>query len=359
VEFARADVADAGALAAVLADIRRRLPPLQGVIHAAAVLDDATLLRLTPEQMRRVAAPKILGAWNLHVLTRGDDLGCFVLCSSVASVLGSPGQGNYCAANAFLDALAHHRRSLGLPGLSINYGPWAEVGLAAAQSNRGARLAMSGVESFTPQQGAEVFARLLTEAAAQVSAMRLNVRQWRESHLSSARSPFLSALLEEAQGGASASGGTWREQLLAHPAGDRSRVLESYLQEQLGRVLRCAPSRIEPSAPFKNLGVDSLMAIEFRNRLEGGLGVGLSTSIVWQYPNVSALAVRLAALLEVPLESAPQPAAGLPTATAAPAGANDATIEAPAAQVSEGGAARILSALRKLKKKSPTEGESQ
>ena len=359
VEFARADVADADALATVLADLRRRLPPLQGVIHAAAVLDDATLLRLTPEQMRRVAAPKILGAWNLHALTRGDDLGSFVLCSSVASVLGSTGQGNYCAANAFLDALAHHRRSLGLPGLSINYGPWAEVGLAAAQSNRGARLAMSGVESFTPQQGAEVFARLLTEAAAQVSAMRLNVRQWRESHLSSARSPFLSVLLEEAQGGASASDGTWREQLLAHPAGDRSRVMEGYLQEQLGRVLRCAPSRIEPSAPFKNLGVDSLMAIEFRNRLEGGLGVGLSTSIVWQYPNVSALAVRLAALLEVPLESAPQPAAGLPGATAAPTGANDATTEAPPVQVSETGAARILSALRKLKKKSPTEGESQ
>ncbi|HEX8700828.1 MAG TPA: SDR family NAD(P)-dependent oxidoreductase [Myxococcaceae bacterium] len=359
VEFARADVADAGALAAVLSDLRRRLPPLQGVVHAAAVLDDATLLRLTPEQMRRVAAPKILGAWNLHVLTRGDELGCFVLCSSVASVLGSPGQGNYCAANAFLDALAHHRRSLGLPGLSINYGPWDEVGLAAAQANRGARLAMSGVESFTPQQGAEVFTRLLKEAAAQVSAMRLNVRQWRESHLASARSPFLSALLEETQASASAPGGTWREQLLAHPAGDRSRVLEGYLREQLGRVLRCAPSRIEPSAPFKNLGVDSLMAIEFRNRLEGGLGVGLSASVVWQYPNVSALAVHLAALLEVPFESAPPLAAGLPAATAAPAGANDATIEAPAAQVSQEGAARILSALRKLKKKSPTEGESQ
>ncbi|SEM07181.1 Acyl transferase domain-containing protein [Stigmatella aurantiaca] len=358
VEFARADVADAGALAAVLTDLRRRLPPLQGVIHAAAVLDDATLLRLTPEQMRRVAAPKILGAWNLHVLTRGDDLGCFVLCSSVASVLGSPGQGNYCAANAFLDALAHHRRSLGLPGLSINYGPWAEVGLAAAQSNRGERLAMSGIESFTPQQGAEVFTRLLTEAAVQVSAMRLNVRQWRESHLSSARSPLLSALLEEAQG-ASAQGGTWREQLLAHPPGDRSRVLENYLQEQLGRVLRCAPSRIEPSAPFKNLGVDSLMAIEFRNRLEGGLGVGLSTAIVWQYPNVSALAVRLAALLEVKLESEPPPAAGLPAEAALPTGTNSVTAEAPAAQVSEEGAARILSALRKLKKKTPTEGGSQ
>jgi acyl carrier protein len=165
-------------------------------------------------------------------------------------------------------------------------------------------------------------------------------------------------LLEEAQG-ASAPGGTWKEQLLAHPAGDRSRVLEGYLQEQLGRVLRCAPSRIEPSAPFKNLGVDSLMAIEFRNRLEGGLGVRLSTAIVWQYPNVSALAVRLAALLEVPLESEPPPAAVLSAEAALPAGEKGATAEAPAAQVSEEGAARILSALRKLKKKTPTEGGSQ
>ena len=134
----QADVSNESDLARALSEIRNTMPPLRGVIHAAGVLDDHLLLNLDAESFRRVLAPKVLGAWNLHTLTADLPLDFFVVFSSVASVLGSPGQANYAAANAFLDGLAHDRRSQGLPCLSINWGPWAEVGMAArASSARG------------------------------------------------------------------------------------------------------------------------------------------------------------------------------------------------------------------------------
>src|SRR6185503_18673039 len=141
---------DADQLAAALNKVRQESPPLGGVIHAAAVLDDGLLLQLTPERLRRVMAPKVSGAWNLHTLTRTDALDFFVLFSSASGLLGAPGQANYAAANAYLDALAHYRRAQGQPALSINWGPWSEVGLAAAQADRGQRLATRGVQSISP-----------------------------------------------------------------------------------------------------------------------------------------------------------------------------------------------------------------
>jgi polyketide synthase 12/epothilone polyketide synthase D len=239
VEAAQVDVADTARVKALLEELRTRLPPLRGIIHAAVVLEDATLPRQTPGHFQRVAGPKVLGAWNLHHLTLGEPLDFFVLCSSVASVLGSPGQANYCAANAYLDALVYQRQAQGLPALAINYGPWAEVGLAAAQANRGERMALRGMESFTPAQGVEAFARLLRRAAAQGVAVRLHVRQWRESYLSAARSPFLSSLSEEQVGpGADTAKGSLREKLLARPVAEREALLRGQLQEVLASAWR-------------------------------------------------------------------------------------------------------------------------
>ncbi|MGH7754395.1 MAG: SDR family NAD(P)-dependent oxidoreductase, partial [Gemmatimonadales bacterium] len=197
VVVARADVTRVEEVAAVLGQIDQRMPPLRGVIHAAALLDDGILLQLTPERFARVMAPKIAGAWTLHTLTRDRPLECFVLFSSMASLLGSPGQGNYAAANAFLDALAQHRRAQGLPGLSINWGPWAEVGQAAAQANRGARLALRGLASLTPAQGMQALGRLLRGAPAQGGVMALDLRQWREFYPMAAAAPLLSHLVRE------------------------------------------------------------------------------------------------------------------------------------------------------------------
>jgi NAD(P)-dependent dehydrogenase (short-subunit alcohol dehydrogenase family) len=149
------DVAQEEQVARALDEIRKSMPPLRGVIHAAGVLDDGILLQLNPERFQTVMAPKIDGALNLHHLTLNDPVELFVLFSSGASVLGSPGQGNYVAANAFLDALAHQRRALGLPGVSINWGAWGEVGLAT-RPDRVKHLSQQGIAAFTPTQGVEL-----------------------------------------------------------------------------------------------------------------------------------------------------------------------------------------------------------
>ncbi|WP_394834890.1 SDR family NAD(P)-dependent oxidoreductase [Pendulispora rubella] len=331
VEAVKLDVADAAQVEALVSRMGADLPPLRGIVHAAAVLADATLLRTTAESCRSVAAPKILGAWNLHASTAGQPLDFFVLCSSVASVLGSPGQGNYSAANAFLDALAHHRRAQGRPASSINFGPWAEIGLAAASSDRGERIALRGIESFDPAEGADVFLRLLASSSAQVAAMRFHVRQWTESYLSAARSPLLSELARHERAPVGASAQAFRDRVRSMAPAERPTAIVRELQQQLGHVLRRAPDAIDAAAPFKSLGVDSLMAIEFRNRLETALGASLSAALIWQHPSIEALATHLAGRMDEapPIEPAPP----------APP---------PVAEVSAQGAQHILQALKKL-----------
>ena len=162
VRVAQVDVRQTEQVASLLAEVARSMPPLRGIFHAAGVLDDGLMLNLDEERFQKVLEPKMLGAWNLHALTQTTPLDFFVLFSSAASLLGSPGQSNYAAANAFLDALAHHRQALNLPALSINWGPWAMVGLAATQANRGDRLAMLGIESLSPAQGIEALVQVKT-----------------------------------------------------------------------------------------------------------------------------------------------------------------------------------------------------
>src|SRR5439155_20356171 len=179
VVVARADVADADELAAVLADIDLDLPPLRGVVHAAGVLDDGIALQLTRQRLRNVLAPKVLGGWNLHAQTAGRRLDFFVLFSSAAALLGSPGQANYAAANAFLDALAHYRRGRNLPAISVNWGPWEDVGMAA-RGGRDSRLAAAGMGSIPVAAGLELFGRLLSGKATQVGVLPVDWSQWQQ-----------------------------------------------------------------------------------------------------------------------------------------------------------------------------------
>ncbi|HYO70633.1 MAG TPA: SDR family NAD(P)-dependent oxidoreductase, partial [Archangium sp.] len=173
----RADVSKREQLEAAFARMEKELPPLKGVVHAAVVLEDRTVLEMDGERFARPMPPKVQGAWNLHTLTADKPLDFFIMYSSAASLLGSPGQSNYAAANAFMDALAHHRRSQGLTGLSINWGAFSDVGQAAAQANRGERLSFRGISGLKPAQGTTVLGRLLSSRAAQVSVMQLDARQ--------------------------------------------------------------------------------------------------------------------------------------------------------------------------------------
>ncbi|XXY48825.1 SDR family NAD(P)-dependent oxidoreductase [Sorangium sp. So ce269] len=323
-----ADVAHEGDVARLLAAIDAELPPLRGIVHAAAVLDDGVLLRLDAARLSAVLRPKVHGAWNLHAQTLGRRLDFFVMFSSAASLLGSPGQGNYAAGNAFLDALAHHRRAAGLHGLSVDWGPWAEVGLAAAAANRGERLSMRGVASMTPAQGLEALERLLAEDAAQVGVLPLDVRQWREFYLTAAQSPFLSQLTAGEVGAAAPRRSDVRASLAAADPAARRGLLEAYLKEQVGRVLHLSPDEIDIDRPLGTLGLDSLMGLELRNRLEIGLALRLPATLAWTYPTVAALAAHLGRKLELEAAAAsgagpraaeqpPAPAAEQPPAPAA------------------------------------------
>ncbi|HLF25993.1 MAG TPA: SDR family NAD(P)-dependent oxidoreductase [Anaerolineae bacterium] len=302
VVIAQADVANHDELAAVFDQIKQSLPPLRGVIHAAGILDDGILLQQTAERFQAVLSPKVRGAYNLHQLTRHAPLDFFVMFSSIAATLGTPGQSSYAAANAFLDGLAHHRRALGLPALSINWGPWGAIGLAA-QGDRVERLAEQGIDSLTPDEGLNVFERLLRCGDAQLAVMPFDARQWRDAH------PMDAPLLHDLLGATAESSRTTaatigvRETLLAAEPGHRRRtILETYLQEQAAQVLRIAPSRIDPHKSLRTLGMDSLMTIELRNRIGAGLGLKLSATLVWNYPTVAGLAPYLAKEMGIPLE---------------------------------------------------------
>lgn len=300
-----ADVGDQAELQAALEKIDTTMPPLCGVIHAAGILDDGLLMQLDWSRFEGVLRAKVQGSWNLHVATAERSLDFFVLFSSGASLLGSPGQANYSAANAFLDALAHHRRARGLPALAINWGPWSEVGLAA-RPDRGGRLALRGFESLSPEQGLEALGRLMRETAPQVAVMPIDVRRWRQFYPKVAELPVLADLVEAAARPRPIGEGTFRKELLAADPGPRRRAaLEGHLQDQVAQVLRISRTQIDIHTPLDTLGFDSLMALELRNRLEASLGVGLSATMAWNYPTIAEIAPHLAEKMGVPLEARP------------------------------------------------------
>jgi acyl carrier protein len=245
-------------------------------------------------------APKVAGAWNLHALTQDDALDCFILFSSAASLLGAPGQANYAAANAFLDALAHYRRAQGLPALSINWGPFAEAGLVARDERR-QRAALRGLRSLAPAQGLALLPQLLSSGSAQVGVVPFNLRQWRQSNPRAAGWAYLGELNDaaEASGSEEARGGHIRAALLAAPVPDRRPLLEAHLLEQIGQVLRLPAERLGTATPLQSLGLDSLMALELRNRLEVSLALTLPATLVWGYPDAASLATYLAERLQL------------------------------------------------------------
>jgi NADPH:quinone reductase-like Zn-dependent oxidoreductase/acyl carrier protein len=300
VVVAAADVAREGQIARVLDEARREGPPLRGVVHAAGVLDDGILTQQTRERFEKVMTPKVDGAWNLHRLTQDDELDFFVLFSSGASVLGSPGQANYVAANEFLDALAHYRRAAGLPATSINWGAWAEVGLAARE-DRARHLSNQGLVAFTPEQGARLLGRILERNPVQVMAAAVD---WTRL-LSSYSSPLLTELAGEVDLSNSTSqkrrgNGLTKEKLQAVPPEERRPLVENFLAEQLAAVLRCPTSKVDIHQPLNRLGIDSLMAVELKNRVEADLATSVPVTALLQGPSLSQLATHLLEGLDAP-----------------------------------------------------------
>jgi phthiocerol/phenolphthiocerol synthesis type-I polyketide synthase C len=294
VETLALDVSDAPAVGRALAHVRATMPALRGVVHAAGLLDDAMLANLTAAQLARVLAPKLDGARHLDAATAGDPLDLFVMFSSAAALVGNAGQAAYAAGNAFLDALAVARRRRGRPALSVQWGPFAEIGLAARDDNRGARLTERGMGGFAASEAWAALTGFLTGDAAVVGYVPLDLRRWFDAYPETAGQATWQTLRQVALRGraaiTAATGDAFRSQLEASPELTRRDLAEIKVRELAGRVLRLDATGIDRDTPFKALGLDSLMGLELRNRLESAFGLQLSPTLLWTYGSSRALA---------------------------------------------------------------------
>jgi hypothetical protein len=284
------DAGDPAQLAAAVAAYERQcLAPIRGVVHSAAFLHDELLVRADERAFDAVLRTKAAGAWYLHQATRALPLDFFVLYSSMSSLVGQYGQGAYAAGNAFLDALAHHRRAAGLPALAINWGPWAAVGLVARGAAEGQ---LAAVYRITLEEGIGALARLLTWDVAQAAVVGAD---WNALP----RTPFLAALNSPAPAPDPAPDGSGAEllDLLALPRAERQARLTDELRVEAARVLRLDVARLAVSRPLTTFGMDSILAVEFRNRIQARYHVQLSLVDLFTAP-VARLAARVAELIE-------------------------------------------------------------
>jgi acyl transferase domain-containing protein/acyl carrier protein len=294
---AKGDVSQHRDVSNILEKIAESMPPLRGIIHAAGVLDDGMLRQQDWERFTKVMAPKIQGAWNLHVLTQSLPLDFFVMFSSVASLLGSPGQGNYAAANAFLDALAHYRYAQGLPGLAINWSTWAEVGMAAnLGSQEQQRLAAMGMDTIAPQQGLQALAQLLQQSSAQVGVVPVEWSQFMQQFSADTVPALLTELGSQPKAEPpSVQQLEFVQKLEKVSVRDRHEMLLAHVQDQVAKVLgRGSSHSLEPHQGFFDIGMDSLTSVELQKRLQTSLGRSLSSTLIFDYPTLDTLAKYLA-----------------------------------------------------------------
>lgn len=295
VEVYHADVSRLDEVERVFARIAREMPPLTGVIHAAGVLEDGLLDNQSLAAFERVAAPKIKGVWNLHLCSKDLPLDFFIFFSSAASLVGSSGQANYAAANAFLDALAHHRRSLGLTACSINWSIWNEAGMGGKDTLR--RMFARGVLAIEPDAGTDLLLELLKSAATQIGVFPVEWPKFLAQY--SGYAPRLFAHFEEP----AIPRENFAPEFSSIPLEERTTTLNERVRQMLATTLAIDSSTyISAHERFFELGMDSLTAMEFRNRLQAELGVPLPSTLAFDYPTLGSLIGYLKALMPTSAE---------------------------------------------------------
>lgn len=288
---AKADVSNEEQLTRVFSEIKS-MPPLKGVFHAAAILDDGLLKDQNLERYYQVINSKLLGAWILHHLTRNIPLDYFVLYSSVTSVLGNQGSGNYVAANCFVDSLAYYRHHMGLPALTVNWGVIADVGMAARETFIRQHLENNGLIALYSSYGLKLLGRLLQEKAIQITVAPIDWQQWFKFHETGA-TPRFSIMAQENTESISEDAGHsdakfFQKMLTQAKPEDRRQIAEKHLCERVARVFGMSPAKLDIHKTFTSLGLDSLMAIEMRTQLED-LGMAVSISALLEGTTVVAL----------------------------------------------------------------------
>ena len=313
VSFFQGDVSVQADVASVLERIDATLPPLRGVFHLAGVFNDGVIERLDEERFLSVLAPKVTGGWNLHLLTKGHLLDHFVLFSSGASFLGATGLANYAAANAFLDALAVYRRRRNLPGVSIAWGPWERTGMAdAVGRGREAQWRRGGLETMPVEAALEVMERILSAEAPNPAVLPVDWKLFDDSMGTRATPPLFADLIAEARSSGEVrrqaeSGDSGRrpvaplldvDSVLGLSEADRTNYVQELLLREAAGELGMRPADLDPDRPLTSLGLDSLMAVQLKNRIQAALGVGLPMSRFVSGMGVSDLTLEVLASLD-------------------------------------------------------------
>ena len=294
----RADVSKEEDVRRILEQIEETMPPLRGIIHCAGVIDDGVLIQQEWRRFEKVLDPKVMGAWHLHEMTKALELDFFVMFSSISSLFGSVGQGNYAAANAFLDALAHHRRSKGLPAVSINWGAWASVGMAAVAADKiDHRLKDRGVSSIHPKEGLHILEHLLEYPVPQVSVLPIDWSRFVRS-FGHGTVPLFFKELDRASQHRSPAAVPDRvpkydllKQIENATEHKRLQLIHDFVRRQVAHLLRVDADRsIDSKRPLQEMGFDSLMGVELRTILASALGLSLPVALFYDYPNIAEIA---------------------------------------------------------------------
>jgi acyl carrier protein len=261
----------------LMAEIHSADRPLRGVFHLAMAIDDAPLASLTRERMRSVMAPKAYGAWLLHEATRNLELDCFVMFSSVSSIFGNPAQGNYAAANAFLDSLAHHRHALGLPALTINWGVLGGQGYVARNERVAEFLARQGTLELSPPEVVALLESSLEVGSTQVMAIRVDWAKWRQFFRGMQENPLLERIFAGVESQEMVqSNGDLRLKIESASPEELQTIIRGVVRNAIGSALRVKPDSLRDDQPLTDLGLDSLMGVEIESSIESSLGVALA-----------------------------------------------------------------------------------
>ena len=276
VQIVKANIGEPADVTRVMSEIHAKGNSLRGVFHLAMVIDDAPLAALNADRMCAVMEPKAYGAWLLHEATRDMNLDCFAMFSSVSSIFGNPAQGNYSAANAFLDSLAHHRRALGLPALTINWGVLGGVGYVARNERVAEFLARQGTTEISPREVTSILESSLAAGVPQVMAIRVDWGKWRQFFRGMQENPLLTRVFESIE--AQETRGSVNDVRLKIESASPEELGGLILQAVRGAVasvLRVKPETLRDDQPLTDLGLDSLMGVEIENSIEGSIGVSL------------------------------------------------------------------------------------
>lgn len=292
VEVFKSDVSNLDEISKLVMEVESVLPTIQGVVHAAGVLDDAPFLNLTAEQFNKVLGPKLSGGWNLHKYFAGRKLESFILFSSGASILGTAAQANYSAANMSLDQLANYRKAIGQAALAINFGNIGGIGLAAADEVRGGRLKEQGMGLLMPEDLPAYFDALFDLPGSQYALMDIDFHRWSELNSNIKGNYLFHEVLatQEEMATETVEEDSPKSFANAHAA---QRHFKDLIKQQLSSITKVPVSRIKEDATFKSIGVDSLMAVQLKNKLQAETEISLTVATIWTYPTVEKFAEYL------------------------------------------------------------------